>query len=172
MHLFFNFHCALLDVISLRKREEVYARALYSKSLEHSMCSALKYWWVSKNTLRPVTFRSAEANGSRKEEGWCLLFFFQAVAILTVSGGNSLLWSPETSTAKVNWLAIKSKGKSVWDWVCKQGFDQLSKYLQYLSVFLSASSWKLMHINPLQWSLNTSALHYSSHYSIWCSEYI
>lgn len=57
---------------------KVYARALYSKSLEHSMCSALKYWWVSKNTLRPVTFRIAAANGSHKEEGWCLFssFFF------------------------------------------------------------------------------------------------
>lgn len=56
-------------------KDEVYAQALYSKSLEHSMCSALKYWWVSKNTRRPVTFGSAEADGSHKEEGWCLLFF-------------------------------------------------------------------------------------------------
>ena len=74
---------------------------LYSKSLEHSMCSALKYWWVSKNTLRPVTFRNTEANGSHKEEGWCHLSIFSilllrllfslAVAILTVSQGDSLL---------------------------------------------------------------------------------
>lgn len=174
MHWFFNFHCALLDVISLRKREEVYARALYSKSLEHSMCSALKYWWVSKNTLRPVTFRSAEANGSHKKEGWCLLpfffFFFQAIAILTVSGGNSLLWSPETSTVKVNWLAIKCMRKSVNKGLINYSSGCLSIFLSlHLS---STSSSKLMHINPTQWSLNTSDLHYSSHYSIWCSECI
>lgn len=97
-------------------------------------------------------------------------FFFQAIAILTVSGGNSLLWSPETSTVKVNWLAIKCMRKSVNKGLINYSSGCLSIFLSlHLS---STSSSKLMHINPTQWSLNTSDLHYSSHYSIWCSECI
>ena len=96
----------------------------------------------------------------KKDDASSLFFFFflfQAIAILTVSGGNSLLWSPETSTVKVNWLAIKCMRKSV-----NKGLINYSS--RCLSIFLSlhlssTSSSKLMHINPMQWSLNTSDLH-------------
>lgn len=119
------------------------------------MCSALKYWCVSKNTVRPVTLVNMEGNGSRKEEGWILLY------VLFFFHSGSTYFNCQLG----EFIFVECWNKFSEIYVIRRGAVRKDQSVKS-SIYEPVHIWFRFTMNVLILS-STSNLHYSMHYSFW-----